>query len=107
VLAVCATITVAASAPTVASAAGPNTLVPGQRVTYPTWFWSSTTVCAQNNRNFPGTAQVIPRTVFGDWDTIAVPAYSTRCIQRMWWGNSIDVLNTSYYNQIPLTVWSY
>lgn len=74
-----------------ANAAGPNDLWPGDTVTYPTWFWSATKLCAYNYGPDNGNVGVSP--LGNAYESFSVAPYSTRCISRWWYGNQIKVIN--------------
>lgn len=94
VVASCITLALAIGGSAPANAAGPNALAPDESVTYPTWAWGPTKVCATNSRSQPGMVDVRP------WsssmhDEIYVRAYSSKCIDRWWFASPIDVINIS------------
>ncbi|MDX6676411.1 MAG: hypothetical protein QOE31_463 [Solirubrobacteraceae bacterium] len=88
----CALAAIAGGNATAANAAGPNNLNPGETVTYPTWAWWSTKLCAFNfSSSSWGAVGVSP---FGSaYEQFYVAPYSTNCIARSWYGNPIKVIN--------------
>jgi hypothetical protein len=91
----------AVAVPATANAAGPVMLAPyGDSVTFPTWVFGSTKVCATNLGPLSGGintynyARVDPLPTFdGTFDQVYVPKNGTGCTTGNWWGDSVQVTN--------------
>ena len=90
----------AVAVPATANAAGPVTLAPfGESVTFPTWVFGGTKVCATDLGVTSGVdtynyARVDPfPTSDNTFDQVYVPKQGTGCVTGNWWGAPIRVTN--------------
>jgi hypothetical protein len=99
------TLALAIGGTATASAAGPATIGPGADVIFPTWFWGSTTVCADNLGDTAGYVKVDPWP-YGDGshNWIYAPAHGRGCTSGWWWGNPVKVTN---HGSTQMSVFSY
>ena len=90
----------AVAVPATANAAGPVTLAPfGESVTFPSWVFGGTKVCATDLGVTSGVdtynyARVDPLSTWdGTFDQVYVPKQGTCCITRSWFGDPVQVTN--------------
>jgi hypothetical protein len=103
VAALFATITLAVAGAGTASAASSPTLNPGDLWVAPTYWLNPTKLCAHNYGQARGTVGVSP-SIGAAWEQFNVPAGSSNCILRYWYGNPIKVINIG---TTQLDAWTY
>jgi hypothetical protein len=90
----------AVAVPATANAAGPVTLAPfGESVTFPSWVFGGTKVCATDLGVTSGVdtynyARVDPLPTWdGTFSQVYVPKQGTGCVTGNWWGDPVQVTN--------------